>query len=141
MATATYPAATAPGAAMARLHADGTALVQAGSQDIGTGTYTIMTQIAADALGLPLERVRFELGDTQLARDAGVGRLADRVQHRLGGEARGLARRGSSSQLAVADAQSPLHGLRPEQVDVAGGGLRSISEARPASGETYARAC
>jgi xanthine dehydrogenase YagR molybdenum-binding subunit len=40
--------------------------VQAGSQDLGTGTYTIMTQIAADALGLPLEQVRFELGDTAM---------------------------------------------------------------------------
>jgi xanthine dehydrogenase YagR molybdenum-binding subunit len=48
-----------------RLRADGSALVQTGSQDIGTGTYTIMTQIAADALGLPLEKVKFELGDTR----------------------------------------------------------------------------
>ncbi len=40
--------------------------MQTGSQDLGTGTYTIMSQIAADALGLPVERVRFEIGDTQL---------------------------------------------------------------------------
>jgi xanthine dehydrogenase YagR molybdenum-binding subunit len=64
MATATYPARQSPSSAVARARPDGTVLVQAGSQDIGTGTYTIMTQIAADALGVPLARVRFELGDT-----------------------------------------------------------------------------
>src|SRR5206468_1053765 len=66
MATATYPTHRSPSSALARLLPDGTAYVQAGSQDIGTGTYTIMTQIAADALGLPPERVRFELGDTEM---------------------------------------------------------------------------
>lgn len=45
---------------------DGTLFVVAGTQDLGTGTYTIMSQIAADTVGVPLERVRFELGDTTL---------------------------------------------------------------------------
>ncbi len=43
MATATYPAGQSPAQAVARIRADGTALVQAGTQDLGTGTYTIMT--------------------------------------------------------------------------------------------------
>jgi xanthine dehydrogenase YagR molybdenum-binding subunit len=64
MATATYPARMSPSSALARMKADGTLLVQAGTQDIGTGTYTIMTQIAADAMGIPAGQVRFELGDT-----------------------------------------------------------------------------
>jgi xanthine dehydrogenase YagR molybdenum-binding subunit len=58
MATATYPANQRDASAVARIKPDGTPLVQAGSQDIGTGTCTcmIMTQIAADALGLPIEK-------------------------------------------------------------------------------------
>jgi xanthine dehydrogenase YagR molybdenum-binding subunit len=65
MATATYPANQwAAGARATYKPADGTYVVQAGTQDLGTGTYTVMTQIAADALGVPVERVRFELGDT-----------------------------------------------------------------------------
>ncbi|TMQ22385.1 MAG: xanthine dehydrogenase family protein molybdopterin-binding subunit [Deltaproteobacteria bacterium] len=64
MATATYPARMSPSSAIARMRPDGILLVQAGTQDIGTGTYTIMTQIAADAMGIPIEQVRFELGDT-----------------------------------------------------------------------------
>jgi xanthine dehydrogenase YagR molybdenum-binding subunit len=67
MATATYPAHQFPGAAArVRVRADGTALVQTASHDLGTGTYTIMTQIAADALGLPVDAISFELGDTAL---------------------------------------------------------------------------
>ena len=64
MATAVYPARISPASAIARMKRDGTLVVQAGTQDIGTGTYTIMTQIAADAMGVPVDRVRFELGDT-----------------------------------------------------------------------------
>ena len=64
MASATYPAKMSPSSAIARMKADGILVVQAGTQDIGTGTYTIMTQIAADALGVPVDQVRFELGDS-----------------------------------------------------------------------------
>jgi xanthine dehydrogenase YagR molybdenum-binding subunit len=64
MATATYPANQWPAGARATYKPDGTYLVQAGTQDLGTGTYTIMTQIAADALGVPVDKVTFELGDT-----------------------------------------------------------------------------
>ena len=71
MASATYPAHQRPASAMARILPDGTALVRSGTQDIGTGTYTVMTQVAADALGMPPERIRFELGDT-LMPPAGV---------------------------------------------------------------------
>ena len=66
MATATYPARQMGASAVARLRPDGSVVVQSGTMDIGTGTYTVMAQVAAEALGLPVERVRFELGDTEL---------------------------------------------------------------------------
>jgi xanthine dehydrogenase YagR molybdenum-binding subunit len=44
----------------------GNVVVQCGTQDIGTGTYTVMTQVASDTLGLPMQRIRFELGDSSL---------------------------------------------------------------------------
>ena len=68
MATATYPMNFAPASAMARLLPDGTAEVASASSDMGPGTWTSMTQVAADALGLPVERVKFSLGDTTLPR-------------------------------------------------------------------------
>jgi xanthine dehydrogenase YagR molybdenum-binding subunit len=66
MATATYPARQLPSSARARMRPDGSVLVQAGTQDIGTGTYTVMTQIAAETLGVPIDKITFELGDTTL---------------------------------------------------------------------------
>ena len=57
MATATYPMNYAPASAMARLLPDGTAEVTSASSDMGPGTWTSMTQVAAETLGLPIERV------------------------------------------------------------------------------------
>jgi len=127
MATATYPARRSPAEALARLMPDGTAVVQSGSQDLGTGTYTVMTQVAADALGLPVRRVRFELGDTRLPKAPvsggsqsvasvapAVKAACDKVRARLIG-------------MAVTDARSPLYGLAPEQVSAEEGLLRAPS--------------
>ena len=68
MASATYPMNFAPASAVARLLPDGTAEVASAASDMGPGTWTSMTQVAADALGLPIERVRFTLGDSRLPR-------------------------------------------------------------------------
>lgn len=62
VASASYPAFHAPANARARLLADGTAEVEVAASDMGPGTYTSMTQVAAETLGLPVERVRFSLG-------------------------------------------------------------------------------
>ena len=48
------------------LTADGQLEVSSATADIGTGTYTIMTQIAAETLGLPMDHVTFKLGDSSL---------------------------------------------------------------------------
>ncbi len=64
MATAIYPAERYPTSASVTLLADGCAEVRCATTDMGPGTYTSVTQVAADALGLPPARVRFELGDS-----------------------------------------------------------------------------
>ena len=56
-----------------RLLGDGTALVQSDMTDIGTGTYTILAQLASEELGVPLDRVCVELGDSRLPPSAGSG--------------------------------------------------------------------
>ncbi|WP_354683713.1 xanthine dehydrogenase family protein molybdopterin-binding subunit [Cupriavidus necator] len=128
MATATYPAHRSEASAMARILPDGTALVRSGSQDLGTGTYTVMTQVAADALGLPPERVRFELGDTAFPEapvsggSQSVASVGPAVQ-----EAAAAARMKLIRQ-AVADPASPLAGTPVEDVEIADGWLRRISD-------------
>src|SRR5262249_16767613 len=52
---------------------DGIAVVQADMTDLGTGTYTIMAQVAADALDLPLDKVRVELGRSEYPMGVGSG--------------------------------------------------------------------
>src|SRR6202158_860258 len=56
-----------------RLDPDGNATVRMAMTDIGTGTYTILAQITAEMLGLPIERIRVELGDTDFPQAAGSG--------------------------------------------------------------------
>jgi xanthine dehydrogenase YagR molybdenum-binding subunit len=56
-----------------RLDPDGNATVRMAMTDIGTGTYTILAQIAGEMLGLPTERIRVELGDTDFPEAAGSG--------------------------------------------------------------------
>src|SRR3954463_1770360 len=56
-----------------RLDPDGYATVRMAMTDIGPGTYTILAQIAAEMLGLPIERVRIKLGDTSFPEAAGSG--------------------------------------------------------------------
>ena len=55
------------------LKADGTALVETDMTDLGTGTYTILGQIAGEMLGLPRDKVLVELGDTRFPRGSGSG--------------------------------------------------------------------
>src|SRR5258708_21162091 len=62
-----------PSKANVRLGPDGFAIVRMAMTDIGTGSYTILTQIAAEMLGLPPERIRVELGDTSFPQASGSG--------------------------------------------------------------------
>jgi xanthine dehydrogenase YagR molybdenum-binding subunit len=52
--------------ATVELRDDGTACVSCATQDIGTGTYTVMAQLTAEKVGLPLDKVEVKLGDTTL---------------------------------------------------------------------------
>jgi xanthine dehydrogenase YagR molybdenum-binding subunit len=66
MAGAAWLAARFPAEASVQLRDDGTVRVACGTQDIGTGTYTILAQLAAQKTGVPIEKVDAVLGDTTL---------------------------------------------------------------------------
>lgn len=66
MATGVWEAMQQPATAKAVMNIDGSLVVASATADIGTGTYTVMTQIAAENLGLPLDKVTFKLGDSTL---------------------------------------------------------------------------
>jgi CO/xanthine dehydrogenase Mo-binding subunit len=64
MASSAYPAASAPSTATAVARPDGTFIVEIAASDIGTGARTVLTQIAADALGVTPARVQLRVGDS-----------------------------------------------------------------------------
>src|SRR5436853_5303605 len=66
MAGTRWMAARFPAEASVELRDDGTVRVACGTQDIGTGTYTILAQLAAEKTGVPLDKVEVALGDTSL---------------------------------------------------------------------------
>jgi xanthine dehydrogenase YagR molybdenum-binding subunit len=65
VAASTYPARRAPSTAHGRAEDDGTFTIRITAADIGTGARTVLTQIAADELEVPLERVHVEIGDSE----------------------------------------------------------------------------
>ncbi len=137
MAAAAYPIAffMPEQRARARIHADGSAMVQTATQEFGTGVLTMATQVGADALGVELDAMTFQGGDSDLPNSsAAVGSMgATMVSAAVHNAADALRRR--LVELAIGDEASPLHGVGAESVAVAGG--RMTSAERPGAGETY----
>jgi xanthine dehydrogenase YagR molybdenum-binding subunit len=135
MAVAAYHTTRSQCDALARVSADGTAEVLSGTSDMGPGTYTSMTQVAADALGLPLSRVRFGLGDSRYP--AAPSHSGSRTMASVGSAVFTAATmlRDRFIRTAIVDPKSPLVGLRPEEVAVIDG--RMFATARPERGESY----
>jgi xanthine dehydrogenase YagR molybdenum-binding subunit len=128
MAAATRPAKRSPCAARVRLMPDGLAVVQSSTEDLGTGTYTVMTQIAADLLGYPTARVRFELGDTRLpeAPISAGSMTVESVGSALVEACRAVRRQVAA--LARDDAGSPLAGTPETDLAIVDGWLQRVSD-------------
>jgi xanthine dehydrogenase YagR molybdenum-binding subunit len=130
VASATYPANRQAAKARARISADGRVVVQSGTQDLGTGTYTVMTQVAADALGYPLDRVTFELGDSEFPEapvsggSQSVASVAPAVRDAA------LALREKLIDLALADHASPAHGIPRADIVIEDGLIGARSNSR-----------
>jgi xanthine dehydrogenase YagR molybdenum-binding subunit len=135
MATATYPANRSASSAKAVLFADGHAEIMCATQDIGTGTYTVMTQAAADALSLPIEKVNVKLGDSEFPKGANSGgsQVTASVGPAVRAAALGLVSK--LKKMAVADTKSPLHGLKEDDLVAENG--RIVIRTKMETGDTY----
>ncbi|MEV0035343.1 xanthine dehydrogenase family protein molybdopterin-binding subunit [Streptomyces sp. NPDC050804] len=110
--------------ARVRLEADGTAVVRSDMTDIGTGTYTLLTQVAADGLGLPPDRVRVELGRSGFPVSAGSGGSWGAGNSSTAVHRACAALREELLLAACGDPHSPLYGLDPATAVLADGGVR-----------------
>jgi CO/xanthine dehydrogenase Mo-binding subunit len=136
MARGALAAYQPPCKAIASIRRDGTAFVRSGATDIGPGPYTVMTMLAADCLGVPIERVRFGLGDSAMpkAPQEGGSGLTGALGNAVHATCVSLVR--AFVNLVRDDDASPLKGCRLEGITVRDGGLQITDD--PARFETYA---
>jgi xanthine dehydrogenase YagR molybdenum-binding subunit len=134
-ATETYPGKNLPAKALVRLQPDGRVLVAAGTQEIGTGMYTIMTQIVADVLGFSPELIDARLGDTNYpeapisAGSMSTASVGPAVQQAA------IQVRQKLLQIAVNDPQSPVHGANFAETEFKDGKI--FLKSTPAKSEHY----
>ncbi|MBV6791631.1 xanthine dehydrogenase family protein molybdopterin-binding subunit [Xanthomonas euvesicatoria] len=129
MASSVWGAFQQPASARITFRSDGTASVASATSDIGPGTYTVMTMIAAEFLGLRLDQVKFELGDTRQPQAPAQG--GSWTTSSVGSAVRGAALTIAAKLLDLAnrDADSPLRGVSAENVEMLDGRLRAKSDA------------
>jgi xanthine dehydrogenase YagR molybdenum-binding subunit len=123
MATGIWDAMQMNTAARVLLTSNGYAEVACGTSDIGTGTYTIMAQVTADTLGLPIENVTIRLGDSTLPRSPveGGSWTAASVCHAIANAAEEVKE--ELLRLANKKSDSLLHDATADDVSLAGGRL------------------
>ena len=136
MAGVTFTSGQAPCQASVSIRRDGTAHVRSAATDLGTGTYTIATQVTAGLLGLDIDQVRVEIGDSDLPfapYSGGSGMatsLSGAIRDAVGKLVQALV------DVVADDESSPLRGRRADEVTTTNGGIHVAGA--PAIGETYA---
>lgn len=113
MATAVYPAGRMPASVRIRFRDDGSVAVASGMADIGTGAWTALAVLAADALGVPLRRVEPRLGDSALP--SGAPAFGSMTTGSTAPAVRAAADEAIAALIAFAvdTPGSPLHGADP----------------------------
>jgi xanthine dehydrogenase YagR molybdenum-binding subunit len=136
MATAAYPANFRPAGAKARMYADGSVEVRCGTQDLGTGTYTILTQIAADTVGVPPSKVRVYIADSALPNAPTSGGSCSATSAGSAVMLACQALRGRLVSYANSDENGPLFNAKPQDVVTREGRMTLRSD--PKRSITYA---
>ena len=123
MATATYPANRSAAQAVVRLLPGGKMFVGSGTQDLGTGMYTIMAQQAAAGLGIDPAMVVVKLGDSSLPKAPVSGGSQSSASVLPAIEDATTQLKLKLADLAIADTGSPLHGLKTLDIEAKDGKL------------------
>jgi xanthine dehydrogenase YagR molybdenum-binding subunit len=125
MASACYPVYRMTSEASVRVERSGAVLVRCATQDIGTGTYTVLAQLAAAALGVPLDRVSVEIGDSTLPEGpySGGSMATASFTPAVEEAARMLRRR--LLALATTDPDSPLNEIAIDRLTIEAGRVKS----------------
>jgi xanthine dehydrogenase YagR molybdenum-binding subunit len=135
MATETYPARRLPANALVRFQPDGRVLVACGTQEIGNGMYTVLTEVTAATLAMQASQIDAQLGDTRLPQapmSAGSVSTASVVP---AVQAAALQAKRTLLSLAIADPQSSVHGVSLDDVDFKDGKI--FARSSPDKSESF----
>lgn len=116
MATETYPAVRNVAGAFVLLQPNGRVLVASGTEDMGTGMYTIMTEVAADVLGVSPSLIDAKLGDTAFPQAPIAAGSMSTASVMPAVQAAAADARSKLIQMAIADPKSPVHNASPQEV-------------------------
>ncbi len=101
------------------INPDGTVRAEIGTQDLGTGTRTVITQVVAETLGLPMSRVGLAIGSSELPRDGASGGSTT-----IGGVSTSSRRSAVNALAKLFEAVAPDLGAQPEQLEAKDGQIR-----------------
>jgi xanthine dehydrogenase YagR molybdenum-binding subunit len=136
MATATYPANRSASQALVRISSGGKVMAGAGTQDLGTGMYTMIAQTAAGALNMDPSQIEVKLGDSILPKAPVSGGSQSTASVTPAIRDAAMQAKLKMSELAIRDAQSPLHGLNTTDLDTKD--CRLFSKADPSKSDSFA---
>jgi xanthine dehydrogenase YagR molybdenum-binding subunit len=116
------------------INADGSVSVEIGTQDLGTGTRTIITQVAAETLGLPMSQVKLVIGTNDLPPDGGSGGSTT-----VGGVSTSTRMSSMNALYKLFEVVAPTWSVEPDQLEAVDGMIRV--KATPAKSLRWAAAC
>ena len=135
MATATYKANRSAASVQVQFEATGRVTVLCGSQDLGTGTYTIMAQVAAATLKIPIEMVDAKIGDSAMPKSPVSGGSQTAASVTPAVEAAAKQAQLALFALAVGEKDGQFSGAAPQDIEFQDGKL--IRRGKQGSGEHF----
>jgi xanthine dehydrogenase YagR molybdenum-binding subunit len=135
MATATYGANRSAASAIVRILSNGRAYIGCGTQDLGTGAYTVLAQACAQGLGIDPALVDVQLGDSNLPKAPVSGGSQSTASIGPAAAAAATQAKLKIFELALNDAQSPLHGLQAANLDTQDGKI--FAKSSPNKADTF----
>ena len=116
------------------INPDGSVLVEIGTQDLGTGTRTIITQVAAESLGLPMSKIKLVIGSNDLPRDSASGGSTT-----VGGVSVSTRKSTVNALQKLFEAAAPSLGSQPGDLEAIDGHIRV--KGNPNKSLTWEAAC
>jgi xanthine dehydrogenase YagR molybdenum-binding subunit len=116
------------------IHADGSVVLEMATQDLGTGTRTVMTQVAAETLGLPMSQIKLVIGDNALPPGGSSGGSTT-----VGGVSSATRKSSINALAKLFEAVAPSWQAQPDELEAVDGQVRV--KGKPGQSMSWAEAC